>query len=139
MQSLNKTQLIGNVGNDPDYKESSSGLPVVTFSMATTERFKNKDGDKKEETTWHRVVAFGNLASIIAENVTQGAQLYVEGKIRNEKWTDKNGVEQWTTKIVASNILLLGKNKQPREPVKDYLQPDTREMSREELDDEIPF
>lgn len=108
MASLNKVQLIGNLGNDPDVKYTQSGACVTTISIATTEKWKDKDGNPQEKTEWHRVVFWNKLGEIAGEYLRKGSQVYVEGKLTTEKWTDQQGVERYTTKINASEMKMLG-------------------------------
>lgn len=105
---LNKASIIGNLGNDPDMRYTQSDTAVCNISVATTERWKNKDGERVEETEWHRVVAFGKLAEIMGQYLRKGSQVYIEGKIKTEKYTDKEGVERYSTKIYANEMKMLG-------------------------------
>lgn len=108
--SVNKVILIGNLGNDPEVSFLPSGDTVLNFSMATSQRWTDKaTGDKKEEVEWHRVTVFGKLAESISQFLSKGRQVYVEGRLRTRKWTDKEGVERYTTEIVANAVQLLGK------------------------------
>ncbi|MRT95250.1 single-stranded DNA-binding protein, partial [Xylella fastidiosa] len=102
MASLNKMQLIGNLGADPDIRYMQDGTATVTVSVATTDTWKNKEtGNKEEKTEWHRVVFFRGLAEIVGEYLKKGSQIYVEGKLRTRSWTDKEGIDRYTTEIVA--------------------------------------
>lgn len=105
---LNKASIIGNLGSDPDMRYTQSDTAVCNISVATTERWKNKDGERVEETEWHRVVAFGKLAEIMGEYLRKGSQVYIEGKIKTEKYTDKEGIERYSTKIYANEMKMLG-------------------------------
>lgn len=106
MAGINKVILVGNLGNDPDVRETTSGI-VCNISVATSESWKDRDGNRQENTEWHRVVAFGKLAEIMEEYLRKGSKVYIEGKIRTEKWTDKDGVERYTTKVYADNMQML--------------------------------
>jgi single-strand DNA-binding protein len=108
MASLNKVILIGNVGQDPDVRYSKDGKPVARFTLATNERFTGRSGQAEEHTEWHTVVAFGQLAERIKEYVGKGKQLYVEGRIRANNWTDPNGIKHTRTEIMAQQVLFLG-------------------------------
>jgi single-strand DNA-binding protein len=109
MASLNKVQLIGNLGRDPETRYAPDGTPFTTISLATTDRWKDKDtGDKKELTEWHRVVFSGRLAEIAKEYLREGRSIYVEGKLRTRKWQDKDGVDRYTTEIRADEMQMLG-------------------------------
>ncbi|AAF85629.1 single-stranded DNA-binding protein [Xylella fastidiosa] len=110
MASLNKMQLIGNLGADPDIRYMQDGTPTVTVSVATTDTWKDKDtGNKEEKTEWHRVVFFGGLAEIVGEFLKKGSQIYVEGALRSRNWTDKEGNKRYTTEIMAKEMQMLGK------------------------------
>lgn len=104
---LNKVQLIGNLGANPEVRYSGNGKAVVELRLATTESWKGNDGNRQEHTEWHRVVFFGKSAEIIGEFCTQGRQLYVEGRIRTEEY-EKDGVKRYATKIMGDQFRLLG-------------------------------
>lgn len=106
--SVNKAILVGRLGRDPEIRFSTNGDPVANLALATSENWKDKNGEKQERTEWHRVVAFGKLADIIGKYLAKGAQIYVEGKIRTRKWTDNQGVEKYTTEIHADEMRMLG-------------------------------
>jgi single-strand DNA-binding protein len=105
----NKVQLIGNVGNDPEIKTFDGGKKVVNFTLATNESYKNDKGEKVEQTEWHRVSAWGNVADIIEKYVTKGKEIAIEGKLTHRSYDDKNGEKRYITEVVASDVLLLGK------------------------------
>lgn len=110
MASLNMVQLIGNVGADPELRYIPNGTATTTISVATTEKWKDREsGESQERTEWHRIVFFGKLAEIVGEYVRKGASLYVQGHLRTRKWTDKEQVERYTTEIVADEMKMLGK------------------------------
>jgi single-strand DNA-binding protein len=108
MGSVNKAILVGNLGRDAEMRFTSGGTPVATVSLATTERFTDKEGQKREDTQWHRIVIWGKTAQSLHEYLTKGKQIYVEGRIQSRKWTDKEGKEVTTTEIRADRIVLLG-------------------------------
>jgi single-strand DNA-binding protein len=109
MASVNKVILIGNLGRDPEVRYTPSGSAVCNVSVATTRNWKNKDsGERQEETEWHRVVFFDRLAEIAGEYLKKGRPVYVEGRLKTRKWTDKDGVEKYTTEIFATEMQLLG-------------------------------
>ncbi|NDG41946.1 MAG: single-stranded DNA-binding protein, partial [Betaproteobacteria bacterium] len=109
MASVNKVILIGNLGRDPEVRYTPSGSAVCNVGIATTRNWKNKDsGERQEETEWHRVVFFDRLAEIAGEYLKKGRPVYVEGRLRTRKWTDKDGVEKYTTEIYAEQMQLLG-------------------------------
>ena len=114
--ALNKVMLIGNVGNDPDirYLDSNPQGPqgnakVASFRLATTERYRDRNGETRENTEWHNIVAWRSNADVIEKFVKKGSQLYVEGKLRTRKWTDRDGKERYTTEIQVDNLQLLGR------------------------------
>ena len=107
-RGLNKVLLIGTLGKDPDVRYAQSGAALTSISVATNESWKDKDGNKQERTEWHRVKFFGRLAEIAGEYLKKGAQVYIEGALRTEKYTDKQGVEKYTTDIIASEMQMLG-------------------------------
>jgi single-strand DNA-binding protein len=109
MASVNKVILIGNLGRDPEVRYTPNGSAVCNVSLATTRNWKSKDsGERQEETEWHRVVFFDRLAEIAGEYLKKGRPVYVEGRLKTRKWTDKDGVEKYTTEIFADQMQLLG-------------------------------
>jgi single-strand DNA-binding protein len=107
-RGINKVILIGNVGKDPETRHMPSGGAVVNLTLATSENWTDKNGEKQERTEWHRLVIFGKLAEIANEYVSKGQQLYVEGRLQTRKWQDKEGREQYTTEIVVNDMKMLG-------------------------------
>jgi len=108
MGSVNKAILVGNLGRDAEMRFTSGGTPVATVSLATTERFTDREGQKREDTQWHRIVIWGKTAETLHEYLTKGKQIYVEGRIQTREWTDKEGKQNKTTEIRADRIVLLG-------------------------------
>ena len=110
MSGVNKAVLIGNLGKDPELKECGNGRQRATFTLATSEQWKDKaSGEKRERTEWHRVVAWGKTAELVGAHLTKGRQVYVEGRIQTNKWQDKEGRDRYTTEVVADNVTFLGK------------------------------
>jgi single-strand DNA-binding protein len=105
----NTVQLIGNVGNDPEIKNLDGGKKVANITMATNEVYYKENGDKVEQTEWHKVVAWGKTAEIIEKYVTKGLQIGIEGKLTHRSYDDKNGEKRYITEVVANEVLLLGK------------------------------
>ena len=105
---LNKAQLIGRLGRDPELRYMPNGDAVANFSIATSEKWRNKEGEAQEKTEWHRITAFRQLAEIIGKWLHKGSLVYIEGKITTRKWSDKDGVEKYTTEIVANEMKMLG-------------------------------
>ncbi|MBN8777495.1 single-stranded DNA-binding protein, partial [Thiomonas arsenitoxydans] len=99
MSSLNKVQLIGHLGRHPEVRYTADGVAVATLALATSRTWKDKGGERREETEWTRVVLFGRLAEIAADFLSKGTQAYVEGQLRTRKWADKDGVERYTTEV----------------------------------------
>ncbi len=104
---MQKTTLIGNLGNDPELRDAN-GTPVCSFSVATTERWKDQQGNKQEKTEWHQIVAWGNLATICDQYLSKGSKVYIEGKNKTRKWTDQNNVERYITEIHGKEMEMLG-------------------------------
>jgi single-strand DNA-binding protein len=108
-RGINKVILVGNLGNDPDVKATQGGTTITTISVATSEQWKDKQtGQAQERTEWHRVKFFGRLAEIAGDYLRKGSQVYIEGSLRTDKYTDKNGVERYTTDIIANEMQMLG-------------------------------
>jgi single-strand DNA-binding protein len=112
MASVNKVVLIGNLGKDPEIRYTQGGEPIANFSLATSENWTDKSGQKQEKTEWHRVEVFGKTAQVVRDYCTKGKQVYIEGSIRYDEWTDKDGVKKYMTKIRVSGpnsrLVLLG-------------------------------
>lgn len=109
MASINKVILIGNLGRDPEVRYTPNGAAICNVTIATSRNWKDKNsGEKVEETEWHRVVFFDRMAEIAGEYLKKGRPVYVEGRLKTRKWTDKDGVEKYTTEIMAENMQLLG-------------------------------
>ncbi|WP_449467385.1 single-stranded DNA-binding protein [Stenotrophomonas humi] len=107
-RGINKVILVGNLGNDPDTKYTQAGMAITRISLATTSVRKDKDGNQQERTEWHRVVFFGKLGEIAGEYLRKGSSVYVEGELRYDKYTGQDGVEKYTTDIVANEMQMLG-------------------------------
>ena len=110
--SLNKVMLIGNVGRDPEvrYLDGNSGnAKVATFTLATTERYRDRNGETRENTEWHNIVAWRGNADVAERFIRKGTQLFIEGRIRTRSWDDQNGNKRYTTEIIVDNLQLLGK------------------------------
>ena len=109
MASLNKVQIIGNLGRDPEVRYTPNGNAVCNVSVATTRQWKNKDsGERQEETEWHRVVFYDRLAEIAGEYLKKSRSVYVEGRLKTRKWQDKEGKDQYTTEVIATEMQMLG-------------------------------
>jgi len=126
---MNKAILIGNLGRDPEISYTPGGMTIAKFSLATSERRKNKNtGEMKEHTDWHRITVFGRLAEICKDCLSKGRQVCIEGRIQTNSW-EKDGIKRYTTEIIASKMKMLG-SKNSKEPVTSY---------QEAEKDEIPF
>jgi len=142
--SINKAILVGYVGTDPEVRYLDSGTPVCNFRLATSEVYKNKNGEKVTTTEWHNVVLWRGLAELAEKYVKKGTQLYIEGRIKTRSWDDKDGNKRYTTEIICDNIQLLGKKideppesqKQEQESSLDDKEDNNLEV--EEADD-LPF
>lgn len=139
MPNLNRVMLMGHLGRDPEMRYLPSGDPVCSATMATTEKWKDKNGEKQERTTWHRLMVFGKRAEIFSQYTRKGDPVYVEGSLRGNEWVDKNGAKQYTLEVNVTDFQIL----KPR----DQVQPERRAESRprptqrkdNDLDDDIPF
>lgn len=131
MASLNKVMLIGALGKDPDIRYTAAGQAVGNFSMATSEKFKNKAGEWEERTEWHNVTLWGKLAEIAGEYLTKGKQVYIEGRLQTRKWQDKDGNDRYTTEIVGDKMQMLSPKGESRQ-AESYEEPPFQ-------DDDIPF
>ena len=109
-RGINKVILVGNLGNDPETKHTAGGMCVCTLSLATSSTRKDKDGQTQERTEWHRVKLFGKLGEIAGEYLKKGRQVYIEGSIRYDKFTGQDGVEKYSTDIIADEMQMLGGN-----------------------------
>ncbi|MCI0421378.1 MAG: single-stranded DNA-binding protein, partial [Acidobacteria bacterium] len=107
--SVNKCLFIGRLGKDPEIKYTQSGDAVANFSLAVDETWKDKSGEKQQRTTWVNVVAWQKLAEICGQYLRKGSQVFIEGRLQTRKWEDKDGNTRYTTEIVASNLVMLGK------------------------------
>ena len=142
MASLNKVILIGNLGQDPSARYMSNGDAVTNITLATTDTWKDKNGEKQEKTEWHRCTFYRKLAEIAGEYLKKGSQVYVEGKITTRKWTDKEGIERYTTEIIASSMKMLGSKSGDSGHSEAPANPRNNAQSGtgfDDMDDDIPF
>lgn len=149
MSDLNKWMGIGRLGQDPEVKQMpGSGDSVANFSIATTEKWKDKNsGEQKEATEWHRITVFGGLARVCGEWLRKGSQVYIEGKLRTRKWKDKDGHERFTTEIICKEMQMLGSKsdnqggaaKPSSRPTGPAPGPEHGNSEKEDFDDDIPF
>lgn len=154
---LNKVCLIGNLGKDPEVRNLNNGDKVASFSLATSERWKDAAGQRKEKTEWHNIVVFNKgLVRVVEEYLVKGKTVYIEGKLQTRKWQDKNGNDRWSTEVVLTNfdgkLVMLGGGKDREEGDRSYASDRAsrdeagggfgggpREDFSNDLDDEIPF
>lgn len=147
MASVNKVILLGNLGKDPEIKYMTNGEAVANIALATTEVWKDKNGEKKEKTEWHRIVFYRKLAEIVGEYCKKGKSIYVEGRLETRKWTDKNGVDRYTTEIIATDMKMLGSNSGDNRSTEGQQSNSGSQQSRQggentgfsDMEDDIPF
>ena len=142
--SINRVCLIGNVGRTPEIRNSSEGKKIASFSLATSETYKDKNGQKQEKTEWTNVAVFNTgLAELVERYVSKGSRIYVEGSLHTRKWTDKSGIERYTTEVVVSgyncNLCLLDATEKGKIAKDDSDGWDNSPKASEDLNDEIPF
>ena len=104
---INKVLLIGNLDADPEIRHTQDGTPVASFRIATSERWKDKDGQMQEQTEWHSIVVWRRLADVCGEYLHKGSKVYIEGKLQTRKWQDKDGHDRWTTEVIARDVQFL--------------------------------
>ena len=151
MAGINKVILVGNLGAKPEVKYASNGNAISNLSVATSESWTDKStGQKQERTEWHRVSLFGKLAEIAGQYLDKGSKVYVEGKLQTRKYTDKEGIERWTTDIVVSGfngtLQMLDRRDDSSSgaqsedvTAKDQAEPTITPVSKDEFEDDIPF
>ncbi|MAW31063.1 MAG: single-stranded DNA-binding protein [Flavobacteriales bacterium] len=136
MSGVNKVILVGNLGKDPEVRYLDSGVAVANFSLATTENYKNKEGERVSQTEWHNIVFWRGLAEVAEKYLKKGDSVYVEGKIRTRKWEDKEGNTRYSTEILADNMTMLGK-KNPKETANQEFSSNEKLESNDQ--DDLPF
>ncbi|HET7772322.1 MAG TPA: single-stranded DNA-binding protein [Burkholderiaceae bacterium] len=151
MASVNKVIIVGNLGRDPEVRYTPDGSAITKVSLATTSKYKNKAGEMVEETEWHRVTFFGRLAEIAGEYLKKGRSVYVEGRLKTSKYTDKDGVEKYSTDIIANEMQMLGSRdsgsseggddgfQQSAKPTQQARPAAKKPASLADMDDDIPF
>jgi len=138
MASLNKVMLIGRLGGDPEIRYAPSGSAVANFSMATTEQWTGKEGEKQERTEWHKIVAWQKLGETCGEYLHKGSLVYIEGSLQTKSWEDRDGNKRWTTEIRAWRMQMLDKKGEPRDAAPAE-EPFPTEEPTEAPEDDIPF
>ncbi len=134
MAGVNKVILVGNLGKDPEVKYLDNGVAVANFSLATTENYKNKEGEKVSQTEWHNIVLWRGLAEVAEKYLKKGASIYIEGKIKTRKWEDKDGNTRYSTEILADNMTMLGSK---QDSSKNSIDPPKKTAS--DTADDLPF
>ena len=146
--SVNKVILVGRLGKDPEVRYSNNGNAITTFNLATSRVYKNKQGEKVDETEWHRCVSFGRTAEVCGEYLHKGSLIYIEGRLQTRDWEDKDGNKRWTTEIIIDNMRMLGgkndsesgeKGKSPFANAPQNNRPDDGDMGGDIPDDDVPF
>ena len=155
-RSLNKVQLLGNIGRDPEIRYTASGKAVTTFTLATSQRWRDQDGNDQERTEWHRVVAWGRLGEICGEYLSKGKQVFIEGRMQSRDWEDRDGNKRTTVEVIANDMIMLGGGSYSKSPDSDEVparqtekQPRSEERPSKKTDeggsyppppeDDIPF
>jgi len=138
MASVNKVILIGNLGKDPETRFMSNGDAVTNITVATTDTWKDKQGQKQEKTEWHRVTFYRKLAEIVGEYLKKGSSVYIEGRLETRKWTDKEGIERYTTDIIANDMKMLG-SKQGNSDQSERTKTETKSGGFDDMSDDIPW
>ena len=145
MASVNKVILVGNLGRDPEVRYMPSGDAVANIAIATSSKYKNKAGEQVEETEWHRVSFFGKLAEIAGQYLKKGSSVYIEGKLKTRKYTDKDGVEKYATDIIADQMQMLGGKpegapaERPAPRPAEAPKPAAGASGFDDMDDDIPY
>lgn len=133
-KGVNKVIIVGSLGQDPEMRYMPNGKAVANISVATSEQWKDQQGQKQEKTEWHRIVMFDRLAEIAGEYLRKGSQAYFEGKLQTRKWQDQSGQDRYTTEIVANNMQMLGGKQSGQttsQPQQGYNQPSRQDMNNE--------
>ena len=142
MASLNKVILIATLGKDPEIRHMPNGDAVANFSVATNERWKDKQGQQQERTEWHNIVIYRRLAEIAGQYLKKGSQVYLEGKLQTRKW-EKDGVDRYTTEIIVDQMQMLGgkgeRSQAAPSPAPGQRQPQQGSAKADEFEDDIPF
>ena len=134
MASVNKVIVLGNLGKDPDLRHLPNGDAVCNFSLATTESWKDKEGNKQDKTEWHNIVIFRKLAEIAGEYLKKCRPVYIEGRLQTRKWQDKEGKDRYTTEIVADQMQMLGSREEAKEVAKT-----PASANFDDMESDIPF
>lgn len=141
-RGVNKVMLLGNIGKDPEVRVSPNGTAIANLTLATSETWKDQQGERQERTEWHRIVMFGRTAEVARDYLRKGSKLYLEGKLQTRKWQDKEGKDQYTTEIVAHEFQMLdpkpADGERPR-PAERAPSPPAYQPPAADFDDDLPF
>jgi len=140
-RGINKVILVGNLGKDPEIRYTSDGKPIANLTLATSETWKDKQGQQQEKTDWHRIVIFGKVAEIAGEYLRKGSQVYIEGKLQTRKWQDQSGQDRYTTEVVVDingQMQMLGGkgDSAPRQQAQPSQQPQSAPAMDDDFDDD---
>ncbi len=139
MSGVNKAIVVGRLGNDPELKQTSTGQSVCTFSMATSENWKDSNGERQERTEWHRIVVWGRVGKNCAKYLAKGRQAFVEGRLQTRSWEGQDGQKRYTTEIVAQNVQFLGGGAQTDDRRSTNSEPDFQSEPYFDASEEVPF
>lgn len=139
MSSVNKVILIGNLGKDPEVRYVNESTPVANFTLATTESYKDKNGNRQDVTEWHNIVVWRGLAEIAEKYLKKGKQIYVEGRIRTRSYDDKEGIKRYVTEIVADTLNMLGKREGADDESRPAAQPQNQRTEAAPATDQVPI
>jgi len=142
MAGVNKVILVGNLGKDPEVRHLENGATVANFPIATTESYKDRNGNRQEQTEWHNIVLWRGLADIAEKYLRKGNQVYIEGKLRSRSWEDKEGNTRYITEVIGDNLTMLGGRNEQNEsaaPKSSQPAPSTADSFQEDEDDDLPF
>lgn len=140
-RDLNKVMIIGRMGRDPEMRYTPGGRPVTTFSVATGRSWTTNQGEKRSETEWFKIVAWGGLAEICNQYLSKGLQVYIEGRLQTRRWEDASGVRKSTTEVVANEMIILGQGNKSNanDKTDDFDDSDDYDLSRADSEEENPF
>jgi len=141
---INKAIIVGNLGADPELRKSQTGGGVVTFNVATTERWRGQDGQQQEQTEWHRIVTFGRLSEICVQYLRKGSKVYIEGRLQTSQWQDHDGNNRYTTEIVAREMKMLDSRQDGAGPINNHLKSSDGDSGvwlpgSSSIGDDVPF
>lgn len=139
MAGVNKVILVGNLGKDPEIRHLDNGIAVANFSLATTESYTNKQGERVNQTEWHNVVLWRGLADVAEKYLKKGNSIYVEGKINTRKWEDKEGVTRYSTDIIADKMTMLGSKSDNSNSAATAVSPAESSPAKSSGNDDLPF